>query len=75
MFERNEWIERIKQQQIPSSRGGSAFLIERAQQAADAAESLMADQHWALYQQLIAGSIERITKTRDTLVAKLASPA
>ena len=53
----------------------AAPLIERAQQAAVAAEALMADQHWALYQQLIAGSIEQITRQRDILTAALAAPA
>lgn len=77
MFERKEWLERINSQPPGLGRRAStdASLIERAQQAAVAAEALMADQHWALYQQLIAGSIDRITKLRDGLIAKLASPA
>jgi len=49
--------------------------LDRLSQAAVPAASLMADPHWALYQQMLQASLERVQANRARLVETLTSAA
>lgn len=75
MFERAEYDAMREGQKRESNLHTARSFIERAHQAEVAADALMGDPHWNLYQQLLAGAVEKLRETQERLRDQLSSVA
>lgn len=70
-FDRRDWLARqSKEPATPRASG-----LQQLAQAAVPAATLMADQHWAIYQQMLQAVVNRTIANRDRLLAQLMSDA
>lgn len=75
-IDRKDWVKHLAEQQHPrAAMMRDTHNLHLMKQAAVPAEVLMADQHWAVYQQMLQGQVEALIANRDRLVATLMSDA
>lgn len=75
MFERAEFEALRERQGRQANLATAKTFIEKAHQAEVAADALMGDPHWRVYQQLLAGAMEKLRETQARLRDQISSVA
>lgn len=75
MFEQAEYQAMMERQRRDTTLHTARTFIEKAHQAEVAADALMGDPHWKVYQQLLAGAAEKLRETQVRLRDQVSSVA